>query len=102
MCGYVAILYSGLRQADLTDEATDDADVDWYQEYKQSAIMDKLPSLPRTDPYRLLQPKAFVSLFRLGRLAPRDAYWALPVIMRLICLRRDMEDPVDCDDNRRR
>ncbi|KAF4245130.1 hypothetical protein CNMCM6805_006563 [Aspergillus fumigatiaffinis] len=38
-----------LRQADLTDEATDDADVDWYQEYKQSAIMDKLPSLPRTD-----------------------------------------------------
>ncbi|KAF4213840.1 hypothetical protein CNMCM5878_009902 [Aspergillus fumigatiaffinis] len=67
-----------LRQADLTDEATDDADVDWYQEYKQSAIMDKLPSLPRTDPYRLLQPKAFVSLFRLGRLAPRDAYWALP------------------------
>jgi hypothetical protein len=62
MCGYVAILYSGLRRADLADEATGDADVDWFQEYKQSAIMAEIPRAPVC----FLQPKAFVRLFRLG------------------------------------
>jgi hypothetical protein len=50
MCGYVAILYSGLRRADLADEATGDADVDWFQEYKQSAIMAEIPRAPRMPP----------------------------------------------------
>ncbi|PKX90615.1 uncharacterized protein P174DRAFT_423485 [Aspergillus novofumigatus IBT 16806] len=52
---------SGLRLADLADEATDDADVDWlHHEYKQLATMAELPSRPIP--------------------APPDADWALPVI----------------------
>ncbi|PKX90618.1 uncharacterized protein P174DRAFT_267857 [Aspergillus novofumigatus IBT 16806] len=30
---------------------------------------------------------------------PRAAYWALPVIVRMVCLRRDMGDPVDVSDS---
>ncbi|GFG14165.1 hypothetical protein IFM61392_08309 [Aspergillus lentulus] len=97
MCGYLAILYSRIRRAGTILDRSDDGDVDWFHEYKQVATIAELPNRP---PYKLLQPKAFLSLFRLGHLASRDAYWALQVIMRMICLRRDMGDPVDCDDNR--
>ncbi|KAF4167120.1 hypothetical protein CNMCM6936_005648 [Aspergillus lentulus] len=31
---------------------------------------------------------------RLGHLTPRDAYYVLPVIIQMICLRRDMGDPL--------
>ncbi|RLL93946.1 hypothetical protein CFD26_100675 [Aspergillus turcosus] len=47
---------------------------------------------------RLLQPKKFTSLFIGGYITLRDAYWALPVIMRMVCLRRDMGDPADAAD----
>ncbi|PKX89919.1 uncharacterized protein P174DRAFT_377212, partial [Aspergillus novofumigatus IBT 16806] len=43
----------------------------------------------------LLQPKAFVSLFEKGHLAPQEAYWALPIIIHMICLQRDIGDPVN-------
>lgn len=94
MCGYLAILYSALRGAGTDDN--NDGDFDWFSEYKRLAAMDRLPSPP---PYELLQLKAFVSLFVRGYLAPRAAYWALPVIMRMICLRRDIGDPADGSDS---
>jgi hypothetical protein len=47
------------------------------------------PELPTPPPYRLLQPKAFVSLSSRGISRQRSAYWALPVITRICCLRRD-------------
>ncbi|KAF4183427.1 hypothetical protein CNMCM8927_004990 [Aspergillus lentulus] len=77
MCGYPAILYSMIRRAGTILVGSDDGDVDWFHGYKQLATIAELPNRP---PYKLLQPKAFVSLFRLGHLASRDAYWALPVI----------------------
>ncbi|RHZ56749.1 hypothetical protein CDV55_106106 [Aspergillus turcosus] len=36
--------------------------------------------------------------FDYGYITLRDAYWALPVIMRMVCLRRDMGDPADPAD----
>ncbi|RHZ67335.1 uncharacterized protein CDV56_108085 [Aspergillus thermomutatus] len=73
LCGYLAILYSGLRRSNIIDDTADDTD--WFAEYKQYANMQHLPTPP---PYRLLMPKAFVSLFQRGHLAPQNAYWALP------------------------
>jgi hypothetical protein len=96
LCGYLAIFYSGLRRAGVMQEGgDDDSEVDWFREYKQLADQAVLPSPP---PYRHLQPKAFVSLFRLRHLAPKEAYWALPGIMRMLCLRRDMGDPIEAAD----
>jgi hypothetical protein len=84
LCGYLAIFYSGLRRAGVMQEGgDDDGEVDWFREYKQLADQAVLPSPP---PYRLLQLKAFVSLFRLGHLALKEAYWALLGIMRMLCL----------------
>ncbi|GFF94245.1 LOW QUALITY PROTEIN: acid phosphatase [Aspergillus lentulus] len=65
------------------------ANADWFPQYKRIANMPELPTPP---PYRVLQPKAFMSLVCRRQ---RSAYWALPVIMRILCLRRDMGDPVD-------
>ncbi|KAH3002676.1 hypothetical protein KXV52_000701, partial [Aspergillus fumigatus] len=96
LCGYLAIFYSGLRRAGVLQEGgDDDSEVDWFPHYKELADQAALPSPP---PYRLLQPKAFVSLFRFGHLAPKEAYWALPGIMRMLCLRRDMGDPIEAAD----
>lgn len=66
MCGYLAILYSGLHGPGTDDN--NDGDFDWFLEYKRLAAMDRLPSQP---PYELLQPKAFASLFVRGHLAPQ-------------------------------
>ncbi|GIK00384.1 hypothetical protein Aspvir_004407 [Aspergillus viridinutans] len=68
MCGYLAILYSGLRRLEIMDDAVDEAD--WFAEYQRYANMLKLPSPP---PYQLLQPKAFVSLFSRGPRPPGPA-----------------------------
>ncbi|GIJ88916.1 hypothetical protein Asppvi_007844 [Aspergillus pseudoviridinutans] len=46
-------------------------------------------------------PKVFVSLLTRGHLNPSNAYWVLPVIMEMICLRRDMGGPVDWADEGR-
>jgi hypothetical protein len=39
-----------------------------------------------------------VSLFRFGHLALKEAYWALPGIMRMLCLRCDIGDPIKAAD----
>jgi hypothetical protein len=57
------VLNSGLRRADLGDEAMDDAEFDWFAHYKWYTDMATLPTPPH---YRLPQPKAFLSLFRLS------------------------------------
>jgi hypothetical protein len=72
LCGYLAIFYSGLQRAGVMQEGgDDDSKVNWFREYKQLTDQAMLPSPP---PYRLLQPKAFMSLFRLRHLAPKEAY----------------------------
>ncbi|GFF30514.1 hypothetical protein IFM61606_10550 [Aspergillus udagawae] len=81
--GYLAILYSSIKHAGAIDDSSNDSDIDWFAEYKQFTSQVVLLTLP---PYHLLQPKAFVSLFRLSHLMPRDAFWALPPIMRMTCL----------------
>lgn len=96
LCGYLAIFYSGLRHAGVLQEGgDDDSEVDWFPHYKELVDQAALSSPP---PYCLLQPKAFVSLFCFGHLAPKEAYWVLPGIMRMLCLRCDIGDPIEAAD----
>ncbi|KAL4777915.1 hypothetical protein BJX76DRAFT_363239 [Aspergillus varians] len=50
-------------------------------------------------PYHLLSPRRFAALAQRGHLAARRGYHCLPVLMRMICLRRDMGHPVDPRDH---
>ncbi|KAF7182486.1 hypothetical protein CNMCM7691_002056 [Aspergillus felis] len=89
-----AILFSGLRRSGIVDDIA--KDMDWLAEYRKFASM---PSVPSPHPYQVIMPKAFVSRFTWGHLIPNNAYWVLPVIIKMICLRRDMGGPVDYADN---
>jgi hypothetical protein len=54
-----------------SEVANDAANADWFAEYKRIANMSELPTPP---PYRLLQPKAFMSLSSRAISRQRDAY----------------------------
>ncbi|PWY73442.1 hypothetical protein BO83DRAFT_388803 [Aspergillus eucalypticola CBS 122712] len=51
-------------------------------------------------PLFLLSPNRFVKLIRKGHLEARAGHYVLKAIMPLICLRRDMGERMDIDDQR--
>ncbi|KAL4981348.1 P-loop containing nucleoside triphosphate hydrolase protein [Aspergillus falconensis] len=87
MCGYLSLLYR--EEFDADDE--DSRLADPITEYKQG-MKDLDSGAP--PPTHLLAPRRFASLARKGMLSAADGYDSIPVIMRMLCLGRDADDPL--------
>ncbi|KAI9370901.1 hypothetical protein BJX61DRAFT_544160 [Aspergillus egyptiacus] len=110
LCGYLALLWKDAMKLQVEENPDDDGAaeetavaasappaIDPVAEYQPYSDLDSFEALD-APPYHLLSPRRFASLATKGHLAARRGYHCLPVIMRLLCLARDMGQPVDPRD----
>ncbi|KAF9883275.1 hypothetical protein FE257_003795 [Aspergillus nanangensis] len=92
--GYLAILYGNL------DVEKDSSETDTQEKANPAAILQRFQEFASLEeweqqPWHLLEPRRFVALARGDGMTAHIGFYVLPVMMRLICLRRTISQKTD-------